>query len=227
MALTFNGTNITEVYFNGTRMTTVNFNGTEFIGAANGDVTMVYTGSPNGSFSPGAEDINRHFVLVGTRFSGIPIGSPPTPLINGTTPTTIITGNGGAEGDEGVVGIYTIKIPTGTANIPVSQGGAAFSYVAIYRVTGIVSMTTPLTASNSGGTYTSSANGCFFGASVSNFSQPPYPSPSIGSLQFGTDGDTGSQGRMGATNATTGPTQSVVLSGNQINAGATFAYDFF
>ena len=227
MPLNVNGTAMTLVNANGTRMSVVNVNGTEVYRAENGNVTMVYTGGPNASFSPGVEDVNRHFVVVGTRFSGSALGSPTTPTINGTSPTTIITAVGNGGGDGGMVGIYTIKIPTGTANITIAQGGNAFTYVAVYRVTGIYSMTSALAAFNTGGTstQTSSANGCFFGASVQNFGKPPYPSPSISSLQYNTDNDT--QGRMGATNATTGPTQVVTLGGNQINCGATFGYDLF
>ena len=226
MALTLNGTDMSRVYLNGTRMEAVNINGTNVYNAANGNVTMVYTGGPNASFSPGAEDANRHFVLVGVRFSGVPIGNAPVPLINGTTPTTIVYFRGTGGGDEGVCGIYTIKIPTGTADIPVSQGGAAFSNVAIYRVTGIFSMETALTASNGGGTYNSSANGCFFGATVQNFGTPPFPTPNSAGLTF-TGGSGPVQGRMAASNVTTGPTQAVGLGGNQANCGATFGYDLY
>ena len=85
-------------------------------------------------------------------------------------------------------------------------------------------MTSPLSASTGGGTYNGSAHGCFFGISLSNFSGAPTPSPSTPSLNvnFGADA-----GNMTASNTTTGPTQSVYLGGNQINAGATFAYDLF
>jgi len=194
--------------------------------AANGDVTMIYTGS-GGSFNPGVEDINRHFVAVCTRFSGGGLPSPGAPLINGVTMTTITSGVGNGFGDGGITGIYTIKIPTGTSSLPISID--IFTYVALYRVTGIISMTTALASGTSAGaisgSVTSSANGCFFGASVQNFAQPSYPSPSIVSLRYNTDGS--NQGRMGATNATTGPTQSISLDGNQINSYATFAYDLF
>jgi hypothetical protein len=226
MTLNVNGTAMSLVNVNGTRMQVVNVNGTEVYRAENGDVTMIYTGGPSGSFSPGAEDENRHFVYVGLRFSGSALGSPTTPTINGTTPTTIITAVGNGGGDGGMVGIYTIKIPTGTANISFSQGGNAFTYAAIYRVTGCVSMTSALAASSGGGTYGSSANGCFFGASVSNFSLPPsFPSPNSSGLLVTFNAADG--GRIAASNTTTGPTQSVSLSGNQINCGATFGYDLF
>jgi hypothetical protein len=215
-----------RVNVNGTRMSVVNVNGTEVYRAENGNVTMIYTGGPSGSFSPGAEDINRHFVYVGLRFSGSALGSPTTPTINGTSPTTIITAVGNGGGDGGMVGIYTIKIPTGTANISFSQGGNVFTYAAIYRVTGCFSMTSALTASSGGGTYNSSSNGCFFGASVSNFSLPPsFPSPNSSGLLVTFNAADG--GRIAASNVTTGPTQGVSLSGNQINCGATFGYDLF
>jgi len=228
MTLNVNGTAMSLVNVNGTRMSVVNVNGTEVYRAENGNVTMIYTGGPSGSFSPGAEDINRHFVYVGLRFSGSALGSPTTPTINGTSPTTIITAVGNGGGDGGMVGIYTIKIPTGTANISFSQGGNAFTYAAIYRVTGISSMTSALAAFNTGGTstQTSSANGCFFGASVSNFSLPPsYPSPNSSGLLVTFNAADG--GRIAASNVTTGPTQSVSLSGNQINCGAIFGYDLY
>ena len=159
-------------------------------------------------------------------FSGSALGTPTTPTINGTSPTTIITAVGNGGGDGGMVGIYTIKIPTGTSNISFSQGGNAFTYAAIYRVTGCFSMTSALTASSGGGTYNSSSHGCFFGASVSNFALPgSYPSPNSSGLLVTFNASDG--GRIAASNATTGPTQSVSLSGNQINCGATFAYDLY
>lgn len=226
MALNVNGTAMTLVNANGTRMSVVNVNGTEVYRAENGNVTMIYTGT-GGSFDPGVEDINRHFVAACTRFSGSALPAPSAPSINGVTMNTITGLNGNGFGDGGITGIYTLKIPTGTSSLSISI--ANFTYVALYRVTGIYSMTTATAAGSSAGgisgNVASSANGCFFGASVSNFTQPPYPSPNIGSLIYNTNND--SQGRMGATNATTGPTQSISLGGNQVNSYATFSYDLF
>jgi len=226
MTLNVNSTEMTVVNVNGTRMSVVNVDGTEVYRAENGNVSLIYGGT-GGSFSPGVEDINRHFVAVCTRFSGSGLPFPSAPSINGITMNTITSGVDNKLGDGGTTGIYTLKIPTGTSSFSISV--AIFSYAALYRVTGITSMTSAISAGTSGGgisgSVASSSNGCFFGASVTNFGRPSYPSPSIGSLQFNTDGDV--QGRMGATNATTGPTQSINLDGNQINSYATFGYDLF
>ena len=227
MALTLNGTDMSEVNLNGTRMEVVNINGTEVYRAENGNVTMVYTGGPSGTFDPGAEDINRHFVAVGTRFSGDGLGNAAAPTINGTAMTLITRGNSGVGDDGGISGIFTIKIPTGTGTFTISQNATSFTIIALYRVTGIYSMESALAAGSSNGaisgSVTASANGCFFGASVQNFGTPSFPSPSISALRY----DGGSQGRVGATNATSGPTQSISLNGNQINSYATFGYDLF
>lgn len=231
MPLNVNGTGMSLVYANGTRMSVVNVNGTEVYRAENGNVTLIYTAGPfvTGAFSPGAEDANRHFVAVCTRFSGSGLPSPSAPTIDGVTMNTITSGVDNKAGDGGITGIYTLKIPTGTSPLTLAIG--IFSYVALYRVTGITSMTSAISAGTSGGaisgSVSSSSNGCFFGASVQNFGQPSFPSPSIGSLQYGTDGGGGTQGRMGATNATSGPTQSINLDGNQINSYAIFGYDLY
>lgn len=226
MTLNVNSTEMSLVYVNGTRMSVVNVNSTEVYRAENGNVTLVYGGT-GGSFSPGVEDTNRHFVAACTRFSGSGLPYPSAPSINGVTMNTITAGVDNKLGDGGITGIYTLKIPTGTSSLSISIG--IFTYVALYRVTGIYSMTSALASGTSGGaisgSVTASSNGCFFGASVQNFGKPSYPSPSIGSLQYNTDNDT--QGRMGATNATTGPTQSISLDGNQINSYATFGYDLY
>jgi len=229
MALTLNDTEMSEVYLNGTRMEVVNVNGTEVYRAENGNVTMVYTGAEDGTFDPGAEDVNRHFVLLGVRFSGDPLSTPTTPTINGTTMTLITRGSGSGGDDGGITGVYTIKIPTGTGRFTVAQGGTEFTYVAIYRVTGIFSMTaTDDLSSGSGnglsGAKTSSANGCFFGASVSNFATPSFPSPNSTGLTYTAPS---SQGRMAASNVTTGPTQTVSITGNQMNSFAIFGYDLY
>lgn len=230
MTINLNGTEMSEVYLNGTRMEIVNINGTEVYRAENGDVTMIYTGGRNGTFSPGAEDLNRHFVLVGVRFSGDPLGQPTTPTINGTSMTLITRGSSSDYDDGGISGVYTIKIPTGTEDFTVAQGGTYFTYIAIYRVTGIFEMTTSTVlssgTSSSGitGAKTSSANGCFFGASVSNFATPSYPTPNNTDLRYTAPSD---QGRIAASNVTTGPTQTVSLTGNQINSYAIFGYDLY
>ena len=223
MTLNVNGSPMSLVNVNGTRMEVVNVNGTEVYRAENGNVTLAGTGY---SFNAGVEDINRHFVLVGGRFSGGALGTQPIPTVNGSPCTQIANyvGNGG--GDGGVAGIFTIKIPTGTGTFTI--GNSTFFYYAIYRVTGCVAMTTPLTVSAGGGTYNSSSHGCFFGTSVSNFAQPPAPTPNSSGLAVNFYAQVGaSGGYIAASNTTTGPTQGVGLGGNQINAGATFAYDLF
>lgn len=228
MTLNVNGTEMSLVYANGTRMSVVNVDGTEVYRAENGNVTLVYTGSPNGTFSPGVEDLNRHFVVVGVRFSGSGLPQPTTPTINGTSMNLITRGSSPVGDDGGITGIYTIKIPTGTGSFTIAQGGTVFIGVAIYRVTGIYSMTSALAAgTNNGsivGSVTSSANGCFFGASVSNFATPAYPSPNSSGLLYDVGSD---QGRMAASNTTTGPTQSISLTGGQINSYATFGYNLY
>jgi hypothetical protein len=230
MALTLNGTDMSLVYLNGTRMEAVNINGTNVYNAANGNVTMIYTGAEDGTFDPGVEDVNRHFVLLGVRFSGDPLGQPTTPTINGTSMTLITRGSGSGGDDGGITGVYTIKIPTGTGTFTVAQGGTVFNYIAIYRVTGIFSMTATddLSSGSSGssitGARTSSANGCFFGASVSNFATPAFPTPNSTGLTYTAPS---SQGRIAASNVTTGPTQTVSLTGNQMNSYAIFGYDLY
>jgi len=228
MAITLNGTDMSQVYLNGTRMSVVNINGTEAYRAANGDVTLVYTGGPSGTFSPGVEDANRYFVLVGAYFSSDPLPNPATPTINGVAMTTIVIGNNsGADG--GITGIYAIKIPTGTGTFTLAQPAQQLASIAIYRVTGISSMTTSTalsygsSASSITGAKTSSANGCFFGVSVSNFSTPAYPTPNSTGLLVAI----GSYERIAASNVTTGPTQTVSLTGNQINSYAIFGYDLY
>lgn len=220
MPLNVNGTGMTRVNVNGTRMSVVNVNGTEVYRAENGNVTFVGTGY---SFNPGIEDANRHFVLVGGVFSGSALGGQPVPTVNGASCTTIENNVGNGGGDGGAAGIFTIKIPTGTGTF--SIGNVANYNFVIYRVTGIFSMTSALSSSSGGGTYNSSANGCFFGCSVQNFGNAPVPSPNSSGLAF--SGVFGRDVSIAASNTTTGPTQSVFLGGNQINAGATFAYDLF
>ncbi len=230
MAITLNGTEMTEVNLNGTRMEVVNINGTEVYRAENGDVTMIYTGSRNGTFSPGVEDVNRHFVLLGVRFSGDGLSLPTTPTINGTSMTLITRGSGSGGDDGGITGVYTIKIPTGTDDFTVAQGGTYFNYIAIYRVTGIFSMeaadalSSGSSSSSITGAKTSSENGCFFGASVRNFGTPSFPTPNSTGLTYTAPSD---QGRIAASNVTTGPTQTVSLTGNQMNSYAIFGYDLY
>jgi hypothetical protein len=221
MALTLNGTEMTEVNLNGTRMEIVNINGTEvYRAAASGDVTYIGTGY---SFDPGVEDINRHFVLVGGVFSGFALPGQPVPTVNGVSCSSIQNNVSLAGGDGGAAGIFTIKIPTGTGTFTI--GNVANYNFVIYRVTGIFSMATALDSSSGGGTYNSSANGCFFGVTVQNFGDAPVPSPNSAGLAF--SGVFGRDVSIAASNTTTGPTQSVSLGGSQINAGATFAYDLF
>lgn len=231
MTLNVNSTEMSLVNLNGSRMEVVNINGTEVYRAENGNVTMIYTGNEDGTFSPGAEDVNRHFVLVGVRFSGDGLPQPTTPTINGTSMTLITRGSGSGGDDGGITGIYTIKIPTGTDTFTVAQGGTVFTNIAIYRVTGIYEMNTDtVLSSGSGnglsGAKTSSSNGCFFGGSVSNFAAPAFPTPNTTGLTF-TGGSSPVQGRMAASNVTTGPTQTISITGNQMNSFAIFGYDLF
>ena len=224
---------MTEVNLNGTRMEVVNINGTEVYRAENGNVTMIYTGGRNGTFDPGVEDLNRHFVVVGVRFAGDPIGNAATPTINGTSMTLITRGNSAFEDEGGITGIYTIKIPTGTGTFTVAQGSTFFNYIAIYRVTGIYEMTTDTVLSSQStrptitGAKTSSSNGCFFGASVQNNFEggtASTPSPNSAGLIYIAPSN---QGRIAASNVTTGPTQTVSLAGTQINSFAIFGYDLY
>lgn len=220
MTLRVNDTEMSLVYADGTRMSVVNVDGTEVYRAENGNVTFLGTGY---SFNPGVEDINRHFVLVGGTFSGSALPGQPVPTVNGISCNSIQNNVGNGFGDGGIAGIFTVKIPTGTGTFTI--GNVSNYQFAIYRVTGIFSMATALTASSGGGTYSSSANGCFFGVSVQNFGNAPVPSPNSSGLAF--SGIFGRDVSIAASNTTTGPTQSVSLGGNQINAGATFAYDLY
>lgn len=223
MTLNVNGTEMSLVYANGTRMSVVNVNGTEVYRAENGNVTLAGTGY---SFDPGVEDINRHFVLVGARFSGSALSQQPVPYVNGSPCTTIQNNVGNGGGDGGVAGIFTIKIPTGTGTFTITN--STFFYYAIYRVTGIYSMTSALSSGSGSGTYNSSSNGCFFGATLSNFAQPPTATPNSSGLTVNFFAQVGASGGVcTASNSTTGPTQYVYLGGNQVNAGAIFAYDLY
>lgn len=220
MPINVNSTGMSIVNVNGTRMSVVNVNGTEVYRAqGGGNITAVSAGTT--TFDPGVEDANRHFVLVGGRFSGSALPGQPVPTVNGVSCATIQNNVGNGFGDGGIAGIFTIKIPTGTGTFTIGNVGT-YLFV-VYRVTGIFSMTSALTASSGGGTYNSSANGCFFGVSVQNFGNAPVPSPNSAGLAF--SGVFGRDVSIAASNTTTGPTQSVSLGGNQINAGATFAYD--
>ena len=220
MTLNVNNTAMSLVNVNGTRMEVVNVNGTEVYRAEKGNVTLVSVDSL--SFSPGLEDINRHFVLVGVNFSGNAFGGQPVPTVNGIGCNSIVNAVGNGGGDGGIAGIFTVKIPTGTGTFTIGNSGSF--RLSVYRVTGCFSMATALTASTGGGSYNGSANGCFFGASVSNFSNAPTPTPNSAGLVYGYPNVAGT---TAASNTTTGPIQSVGLGGNQINAGATFAYDLF
>jgi hypothetical protein len=219
MTLNVNDTEMSLVNVNGTRMEVVNVNGTEVYRAQNGNVTLAYAGGVSGSFSPGAEDVNRHFVVIGTLFLGT--GSRPVtaPLINGVATTQIVANVVGGS-DFGSCGIFSIKAPTGTSSFTVSA--PAFETATVYRVTGINSMASALSTGTSSGNATSSAKGCFFGASVGNFSLPPSPTPNSSGLAASYV-----YGCAAASNVTTGPTQSVGLNGSQANCFAIFAYDIF
>lgn len=220
MPLNVNGTEMSIVRVDNTRMERVFVNGTKVYQALNGNVTLAGIGY---SFDAGEEDANRHFVLVGGVFSGGALGQQPVPTVNGVSCVSIQNNVGNGFGDGGAAGIFTIKIPTGTGTFSIGNV-SSFNFV-IYRVTGCFSMTSALTASSGGGSYNATNNGCFFGVSVQNFGNAPVPSPSSSGLAF--SGVFGRDVSIAASNTTTGPTQSVSLGGNQINAGATFAYDLF
>jgi len=218
MTISLNGTSMTEVYLNGTRMEIVNINGEEVYRAENGNVTLVSSGS--NTFSPGAEDLNRHFVILSGRFTASTTSTGPVPTINGASGTTIKNAVDNSNDDGGRCGIFTFKIPTGTGTFTVANVDSNFC---VYKVTGITSMAAAFaTAQNSGGStisVTSPTNGCGFVVAVNNFG-------SVGALT-GTDTDLrynpGNPG-FGANRAVTSGTH-VFEGATQVNIAATFEYD--
>ncbi len=226
MTINVNGVALDRVLVNGTRMERVYINGTQVYEAANGNVTQVFTGGGSGSFSLGAEDLNRHFVLVGTQFSGSGLPLPSTPTVNGSSMSLITYGSSGNFDDGGVTGIYTIKIPTGTGTVSFSAG--SFGVVAIYRVTGCSQMTSPVSSGTTNGSlgsnYGSPSNGqgCCFVGTVGNFYNPAVPSPNSSGLGYA-----GSFGAVSAANSVSANSQYVSTNGNQISSFAIFAYDLY
>lgn len=229
MTLNVNSTEMSVVNVNGTRMEVVNVNGTEVYRAQNGNVTLL--GNAVTSFTNTTEDLNRHFVLVGSNFSGSNFGTPPVPTINGTS-CAVIQNVVFNNGDGGVAGIFTFKAPTGSS-FSIGNVGIYSSFT-VYRVIGCTSMLLAdalfsgqrgagQTPNNITGAKTSSANGCFFAAAVSNFSNAPQPSPNSSGLSY----NAGGSGHRAASNTTTGPTQTVSIAGDQANVGAIFAYTLF
>lgn len=220
MALNLNGTEMSEVYLNGTRMEVVNINGTEVYRAENGNVTLVSSGEL--TFLPGDEDVNRHFVILSGRFSSNALSTGPVPTLNGDVGSTIKNALDNGNDDGGRCGIFTFKIPTGTSVFTVDNVDSQFC---VYRVTGIVDMTTAFaTAQNSGTsttTVSSPTRGCGFVVAVKNFG-------SVGALS-GTDADLqynpGNPG-FGANRAVDSGTQ-VFGGASQVNIAATFEYDLY
>lgn len=229
MTINVNGNAMSVVNVNGTRMEVVNINDTEVYRAQNGNVTLV--SANNSSFSPGAEDVNRHFVVLTSQFSGGGLPFPSVPSINGTATTQINADTSGAFDDGGTAGIYTIKIPTGTGTFTLSGGsGTPFT---IYRVVGCASMNVGDAVSrqtNNGvtgpGNVASPANGkgCFFGVAVGNFSTPPGITPTSAGLD---PGYTENACRHTASNVVTANTQFINLNGNQISSFVIFPYTLF
>ena len=229
MTLNVNDTEMSLVNVNGTRMEVVNVNGTEVYRAQNGNVTLVLSNdSGGGSFDPGPEDLNRHFVVVGGRFSGGGLPFPSAPSINGVAMTGITAGTSGNFDDGGITGIYTIKIPTGTGTFSVS--GALYTAITVYRVTGCYAMTSAVSAATTAGAIngnaTSPANGkgCAFAGTVGNFYDPTVSAPVSSGLAAP---HPVSDSYHAASNTVTAGAQYIATNGNQISSYAVFAYDLF
>lgn len=193
--------------------------------AAKGNVTMLSTGTGSTlSFVDMEEDVNRHYVILGTDFSASAQSLQPVPTINGIACQTIgnRVANGGDDGSS--QGIFTLKLPTGTGVFTVENINTFV--ITVYRVTGCISMAVPLevaTARSTTASITASDNGCFFGVCVDNFSSAPLPYPNSEGLTRAL----GTNGSVGASNSTSGPTQTANMNGNQGNLYATFAYDIY
>lgn len=194
---------------------------------AKGNVTLAGTGSGTSfTFVDNQEDANRHFVVVMARYSS---GSTPAqniPTINGIACQTITNIRSSVGAGSGTAGVYTLKMPTGTGVFTLA-GLVSDLRIVVYRVTGCVSMAVPVGLSTSFGaaqSISSSSNGCFFGACVNEARDAPLPFPQSSGLTYI---DTIFDNSIAASNATTGPTQVVSLTGDYLNVGATFAYDIY
>jgi len=195
-------------------------NGTEVYRGENGNVSLVSRSDL--TFSPGPEDVNRHFVVLSGLFSASAVSTGPVPIINGATGTTIknVVDNGSDDG--GRAGIFTFKIPTGTGTFTVTNVDPRFC---VYRVTGIPDMSTAFATAQTGGSGDINVNapyrGCGFIVAVQNFG-------AVTSIT-GVDADLayfpGNPG-FGANKALSGGVQTYGGK-SQLNIAATFQYDFF
>jgi hypothetical protein len=219
MAINLNNSSILRVNYNNVRMEKVFINGVQVLEEMSGAVTLVSSNST--SFSPGAEDVNRHFVILSGRFSSNALGTGPVPTINSQSGTTILNQVNNQFNDGGRCGIFTFKIPTGTSTFTVENAGDPFC---VFRVVGVPSMTSAFaTAVNAGGPINvaspaSPAKGCGFVVAVNNFG-------SVGAIS-GTDSDLrynpGNPGFGANRNVTNG---THAFGGNsQMNIAATFQY---
>ena len=143
-----NGNEIRGAYVNNMRLEKVYVNNTLVFTQMNGAITMVATGNASGTFSPGEEDIDRHFVVVSGRFASGGLSIGPIPTINGISCTTILNDVDNGNDDGGRCGVFMIKIPTGESTFTISNADSAF---AVYRVVGMQNLTAFALASNSGG----------------------------------------------------------------------------
>lgn len=224
MSIKLNNVNATDVFFNGTRMESVQFNGSTIHNAKNGNVSLARTGA--GSFSPGEEDVNRHFVVIQTQFSSSSLPNRPIPTLDGSSMLTVFNRTNYFYDDGHSVRISTIKLPTGTANVTVADTDG---FVLVFRVVGCSSMATPFastyTEGSAGVTLNTPTNGCSFLGFVHNFS-------GAGSTITNCDYSAGSSGILveGADFQTTGGNISYTASYSSffgLAAGVSFAYDYF
>lgn len=229
MTFNVNNTNMDTIYVNGVRMEVVNVNGTEVYRGQKGAVSIVASGTgatvpQTITFSPGAEDVNRHFVILSSRFTASTTTFGPVPTINGLSGSTILNDydNGGDDG--GRAGIFTFKIPTGTGTFTVANLDRTYC---IFRVVGIKNMSaaygTAKTINTGNFTVSSPANGCGFVVVVSSFNQITAIGGTTTGLTYFPGND---DGGYGANNAVTSPTHTF-QGFAQINLAATFAYDFY
>lgn len=231
MTLEFNSTAMSDVYFNGTRMESVVFNGTTTHNAKNGAVTSaanddVMVASDSLVFSPGEEDVNRHFVVVQSQFSSGALSDRPVPQLGGVSMSTVFNRTNYFYDDGHSVRISVLKVPTGTSDITLTNCNGC---VSVFRVVGIADMTTPYatayTEGGSGVSVNTATHGCTFLGFVCNFGN-------VGSVITNTDyvfspnvkGNASDFQTTGGSITYTATNRTDFLG---LAAGVSFSYDFY
>lgn len=224
MTAQFNGTSLTDVYFNGTRAESVVFNGTTVHNAKAGATSFIMNGT--GSFSPGEEDVNRHFVVIQSEFSSGGLPDRPVPTINGVSMNTVANRTNYFYEDGHSVRITTLKIPTGTGTFTLAN---CSGHTTLFRVVGIRDMSTAYSTNYSEGSgglsVSTSSHGCSFIGFCNNFGYP-------GNSCSNADAWHVSSNRANAADyQTTGGSIAYNPSGYTeffgLVLGASFAYDYY